>query len=64
VYTPIGTGLSGDGNPVVLINGEAVATWTFSLQDGAKLQPFDKLTAWAKKRVDEKLDEIARLLSS
>jgi DNA glycosylase AlkZ-like len=63
VYTPIGTGLSGDGNPLVLLKGEAVATWTFSLKEGAKLQPFDKLTAKSKKRVHEKLDEIAGLLS-
>lgn len=64
VYTPIGTGLSGDGNPVVLIDGEAVATWTFSLKDGAELQPFDRLGAKARKQVDAKLEEIAALLAS
>jgi Winged helix DNA-binding domain len=62
VYTPIGTGLAGDGNPMVLVDGEAVATWTFSLKAGADLQPFDKLGAKTKKRVDEKLDEITALL--
>jgi hypothetical protein len=64
VYTPIGTGLSGDGNPVVLVNGEAVATWTFSLKESADIQPFDKLGPRTKKRVDQKLDEITALLSS
>jgi Winged helix DNA-binding domain len=64
VYTPIGTGFSGDGNPVVLVNGEAVATWTFSLKESADVQPFDKLGARTKKRVDQKLDEITALLSS
>jgi hypothetical protein len=64
VYTPIGTGLPGDGNPVVLIDGEAVATWTFSLKDGAAVQPFGKLGPTVKKRVDGKLSEIASLLSS
>jgi hypothetical protein len=64
VYTPIGTGLSGDGNPVVLVNGETVGTWTFSLKEGANLQPFHKLGAKTKKRVDQRLDEIAALLSS
>jgi hypothetical protein len=63
IYTPIGTGLSGDGNPAVLLNGEAVATWTFSLKEGANVQPFDKLGAKTNRRVTEKLDEIAALLS-
>jgi hypothetical protein len=64
VYTPIGTGLPGDGNPIVLVDGEAIATWTFSLKVGAKLQPFDKLGPKTEKRVHEKLIEIAALLSS
>jgi hypothetical protein len=64
VYTPIGTGLAGDGNPIVLIDGEAAATWTFSLKDGAHVQPFDKLGVRAQRWVDAKLDEIADLLTS
>ncbi len=64
VYTPIGTGLPGDGNPVVLIDGEVVATWTFSVKEGAHVQPFDKLGTQAKKGVDAKLSEITSLLSS
>jgi hypothetical protein len=59
-----GAGLQGDGNPIVLVNGEAVATWTFSLKGGAKVQPFEKLGAKTKTRLDEKLGEIAALLSS
>ena len=62
VYTPIGVGLAGDGNPVVLVDGEAVATWTFSLKDGADVQPFDTLGPKVRRRVDAKLDEIASLL--
>jgi DNA glycosylase AlkZ-like len=64
VYTPLGTGLAGDGNPIVLIGGEAVATWTFTLKEGAKLQPFDKLGPRVKRQVDEKLNETAGLLSA
>ncbi len=64
VYTPIGTGLSGDGNPVVLVNGEAVATWTYSLKEGAAVQPFEPLGPRLRKRIDRKLEEIATLLAS
>jgi hypothetical protein len=64
VYTPIGTGLAGDGNPIVLIDGQAAATWTFSLKDGAHVQPFDKLGVRVVRRVGAKLDEIAALLTS
>jgi hypothetical protein len=64
VYTPVGVGLPGDGNPVALVNGEAVATWTYTLKDGAAVQPFDTLSPKARRRIDEKLDAIAGLLSS
>jgi hypothetical protein len=64
VYTPLGTGLSGDGNPVVLVNGEAVGTWTFTLKDGVDVQPFDDFGAKTKRRVDEKLEAVAGLLTS
>ena len=63
VYTPIGVGLPGDGNPIVLVNGDAVATWTFSLKDGPGIQPFDRLSASVRKRVDERLEAVAGLLS-
>jgi hypothetical protein len=64
VYTPLGAGLPGDGNPVVLVDGEVAATWTFSKKDGAEVQPFDKLGPKVRKRVGEKLDAIAELLVS
>ena len=64
VYTPIGPGLAGDGNPVVLVDGEAVATWTYTLKDGAEVQPFERLGTRTRAQVNENLDAIARLLSS
>jgi hypothetical protein len=63
VYTPIGVGLPGDGNPVVLVDGEAVATWTFTLKEGPAVQPFDTLVLAVRRRVDAKLDAIAALLT-
>jgi len=63
VYTPIGVGLAGDGNPVVLVDGDAAATWTFSLKDGADVQPFQTFGPKVRKRVEAKLDEIAGLLA-
>ena len=62
VYTPIGVGLAGDGNPVVLIGGEAAGTWTFTLKDGPAVQPFDSLGSRIRARIDEKLDAVAGLL--
>jgi winged helix DNA-binding protein len=64
VYTPLGVGLAGDGNPVVLIDGEAVATWTYTLKEGADVQPFDTIGPRSCRRVDEKLDAVASLLAS
>jgi winged helix DNA-binding protein len=63
VYTPIGVGLAGDGNPIVLVDGEAVATWTFSLKAGAAVQPFDRLGPTIGRRIDTKLGEVAGLLA-
>jgi hypothetical protein len=62
VYTPIGTGLAGDGNPVILVDGEVVGTWTYTLKDGAAVQPFAALGAKTGRRVDEQLDAVAGLL--
>lgn len=62
VYSPIGPGLPGDGNPVVLVNGEVVATWTYTVKDGAALQPFDRLGPSARRKVEAKLDAIERFL--
>ncbi len=63
VYTPIGTGLSGDGNPVVLVDGQAVGVWTYTLKDGARVDPFDTLGPHVRRRVDEKLEAVAGLLA-
>ncbi|HEX6207229.1 MAG TPA: crosslink repair DNA glycosylase YcaQ family protein [Actinomycetota bacterium] len=64
VYEPIGVGLPGDGNPVVLVDGEVVATWTYSLKDGADVQPFDTLGPGTRKKVEEELDAIAAFLAT
>lgn len=63
VYTPIGVGLAGDGNPVVLVDGQAVATWTYTLRDGGAIQPFDTLGLRTRRRVEAKLDSVAGLLA-
>jgi hypothetical protein len=63
VYTPIGVGLPGDGNPVVLVNGKVVATWTYTKKDGVAVQPFDKMGPKIRARVDEKLEEVTALLA-
>ncbi|MFN2388008.1 MAG: DNA glycosylase AlkZ-like family protein [Actinomycetota bacterium] len=64
VYTPIGAGLSGDGNPVVLVDGEVVATWTYTVKDGAQVQPFDRLGTRTRARIDDRLAEVVGLLGS
>jgi hypothetical protein len=63
VYTPMGTGLPGDGNPVILVDGEVAALWTFSLKEGAELRPLDTLGAGTKRRLETKLQEVADLLA-
>jgi hypothetical protein len=63
VYTPIGVGLAGDGNPVVLVDGQAVATWTYTLRDGGAIQPFDTLGPRTRRRVEAELDSLAGLLA-
>jgi hypothetical protein len=62
VYTPIGTGLAGDGNPVILVDGEVVGLWTYTLKEGARVEEFEKLTPKVRKSVDEKLDAIKAFL--
>jgi hypothetical protein len=62
IYTPIGTGLAGDGNPVVLVDGEVVGLWTYTLKDGAHVDPFDTLGPRIRRKVDEKLDAVVALL--
>jgi hypothetical protein len=63
VYTPIGTGLTGDGNPVVLVNGEAAGTWTFTRKDGPEVQMFDRVGPRTMRRVNEELEAVAGLLA-
>lgn len=62
VYDPIGVGLPGDGNPVVLVDGQAVATWTFSLKEGGSVQPFDAMGPTIRGRVEERLEAVAGFL--
>ena len=63
VYTPIGPGLTGDANPVVLVDGEVVATWTYTRKEGPGLQPFQELPQGVRRQVNEELDSVARLLA-
>lgn len=63
VYTPIGTGLAGDGNPVVLVDGAVAGLWTYTLKDGAHVEPFDTLGPSVRRTVDDRLEKVARLLA-
>ncbi|MGH2735506.1 MAG: DNA glycosylase AlkZ-like family protein [Actinomycetota bacterium] len=63
VYTPIGTGLPGDGNPVVLVDGQAVGVWTYTLKDGPRVEPFDTLGRSVRRGVDDKIEAVAALLN-
>lgn len=40
-----------------------VATWTFSLKEGAAVQPFDTLGPTIRRKVEERLEAIAGFLS-
>lgn len=62
VYTPLGTGLAGDGNPVVLVDGQVAGTWTFTVKEGGAVQPFDTLGPAVRRRVGDRLAEVAALL--
>jgi hypothetical protein len=63
VYTPITTGLAGDGNPVILIDGEVVGLWTYTFKAGAHLDPFDTLGPRIRRRVDAQLEAVAGFLA-
>jgi Winged helix DNA-binding domain len=63
VYNPIGTGLPGDGNPVILVDGEVAGLWTFSQKEGPEVLPFDSFGPRTRRQVDQKLDEVAGLLA-
>lgn len=62
VYTPMGVGLPGDGNPVVAVDGEAVATWTYTKKDGPDVQPFDGLTPAVRRKVEDRLGDVEAFL--
>jgi hypothetical protein len=54
-------GLPGDGYPVVLVDGQAVGTWSASVKrTGVEL--FDSVGATARRRIDERLGAVVRLL--
>jgi Winged helix DNA-binding domain len=63
VYTPMGTGLPGDGNPVLLVDGEAVGVWTYTHKEGARVHAFDTLGPSLRRKVDARLEAVVGLLS-
>ncbi len=63
VYTPVGVGLPGDGNPVFLVDGEVAGLWSYSFKDGARVDPFDTLGPTIRRRVEAKLGAVAALLA-
>jgi hypothetical protein len=63
VYTPLGTGLSGDGNPVILVDGEVAGLWSYTLKDGPRVEPFDTLGPTVRRKVDDELDRLVRFLA-
>jgi hypothetical protein len=63
VYTPIGTGLAGDGNPVVLVDGEVAGLWSYTIKDGPRVEPFDKLGPTVRRKVDAEMDRIMGFLA-
>jgi hypothetical protein len=56
-YTP-----AGDGNPVVLVDGQVAGTWNLTVKDGASVDLFDSLGPSARRRLDKRLEEVAALL--
>jgi hypothetical protein len=55
-------GLPGDGYPVVLVDGEAVGTWNLTLKD-RNVELFDTMGAVTRRRIDERLEAVGRLLA-
>lgn len=62
VYTPIGAGLAGDGNPVILVDGEVAGLWTYTMKEGPRVEPFDKLGPAVRRKVDAGLDRLVTFL--
>lgn len=64
VYTPIGTGLAGDGNPVVLVDGEVAGLWSYTIKDGPSVEPFDSFGPSVRRKVEGALERVVAFLSS
>lgn len=54
----------GDGLPVVLVDGQAVGTWTFRKGAGPTLEPFDSLGSRARAAVEARFAAIRGLLDA
>ncbi len=54
---------AGDGNPVVLVDGQVAGTWKLTVKDGASVDLFDSLGPTARRRLDQRLEEVAALLT-
>ena len=61
VYTPLKVGLAGDGQPVVLIDGEASGLWDLT-RKGVTLDLFDTVGPRIRRRIDERLAAAAAFL--
>ncbi|MGI8847250.1 MAG: DNA glycosylase AlkZ-like family protein [Candidatus Dormibacteria bacterium] len=55
-------GLSGDGYPVVLVDGEAVGTWNVTVRE-ATVHLFDTVGPATRRRIDERLADVRSLLA-
>lgn len=63
VYTPLGTGLSGDGNPVILVDGEVAGLWSFTIKEGPRIEPFDTLGPTVRRKVEAELERLVEFLA-
>jgi Winged helix DNA-binding domain len=63
VYTPIGTGLAGDGNPVVLVDGQVAGLWSYTIKDGPRVEPFDTFGPSIRRKVDAEMDRLVAFLA-
>ena len=54
---------SGDALPAVLVDGQAVGTWTLTVKDGPGFELFDRPGPVLRRRLEERLGELASLLA-